>query len=227
MVDEQSILTIVEHNRGDLHVAAKALINAANRRGGEDNITVVLFEVVEDGDETAVYPAPAGEASTDDEDTLTEADGVPALNPAVDTMIVPLEEIEQHEDDWLSEQPTEPLEGSHVDVPREPLDARLPRRVLWIGAGICILLIVAALIVWGLSRAYFIGAQRDGRVAVYQGVPWDIAGSLRLYRPVYVSERLRAAYLSPAERRSLFDHDLVDRSTAQAKVQSLESDIVP
>ena len=45
MVDDQTILDAVERHRTNLDRAAKALVNAANRGGGEDNITVVFFEV--------------------------------------------------------------------------------------------------------------------------------------------------------------------------------------
>ena len=90
MVADDEILDVVEPHREDLDDAAKELVNAANRSGGEDNITVVFFEVVEDGAaapaETKPMPAlgvvPPPQA---DEDTLTELDRV----PAIDTMIVP------------------------------------------------------------------------------------------------------------------------------------------
>jgi protein phosphatase len=90
MVDDELILRTVEKNRADLRRAAKALIGAANKRGGEDNITVVFFEIGEDHgeplEETAQYPQLTDErAAHDDEDTLDELDRV----PAVDTMIVP------------------------------------------------------------------------------------------------------------------------------------------
>ena len=49
MVSDQAILGIVRDNRGDLQAAAKALIAAANRGGGDDNITVVVFAL--DGDD--------------------------------------------------------------------------------------------------------------------------------------------------------------------------------
>ena len=95
MVTDEGILEIVERYRADLDSAARALVGAANRSGGEDNITVVFFEVVEEGaqapSETKPMPALDGEpapAVEADEDTLTEADHV----PAVDTMIVSPEE---------------------------------------------------------------------------------------------------------------------------------------
>jgi hypothetical protein len=88
MVDDERILETVEKNRGDLRRTAKALISAANKRGGEDNITVVFFEIAEDHGEplekTATYPQLEGDGHTDD-DTLDELDRV----PAVETMIVP------------------------------------------------------------------------------------------------------------------------------------------
>ena len=91
MVDDETILQVVENGRADFEAVAKELVGAANRSGGEDNITVVFFEVVEDGaqapSETKPMPALDGEpepAAEADEDTLTEADGV----PAVDTMVV-------------------------------------------------------------------------------------------------------------------------------------------
>jgi protein phosphatase len=91
MVDDETILQVVEDGRGDFDATASELVSAANRSGGEDNITVVFFEVVEEGagvpSETKPMPALDGEpeaAAGADEDTLTEADRV----PAVDTMVV-------------------------------------------------------------------------------------------------------------------------------------------
>ena len=95
MVGDEEILDVVEPRREDLDEAAKELVNAANRSGGEDNITVVFFEVVEDGAQAAApgetKPMPALDVvppPQTDEDTLTELDRV----PAIDTMVVPPEE---------------------------------------------------------------------------------------------------------------------------------------
>ena len=96
MVEDDVILQTIEKNRDNLQTAAKALIRAANKGGGEDNITVVFFEIGEDVgeplEETAQYPALTGDGDGElDEDTLDEFDQVPAL----DTMVVPPEEAEQ------------------------------------------------------------------------------------------------------------------------------------
>jgi serine/threonine protein phosphatase PrpC len=92
MVGEREILELVELNRQDIDAALKSLVKAANRSGGEDNITVVAFEIAEsqvlthDGETREnVVPPPR-----DEEDTLTEADAV----PAVDTAVVSTAEIQ-------------------------------------------------------------------------------------------------------------------------------------
>ena len=97
MVSDRAILRILDDNRGDLQAAAKALVAAANRGGGDDNITVVLFAL--DGDreqETQrmdALPATLVEENgdPDDEDTLSGLE--PA--PAVGTMVVSVEELER------------------------------------------------------------------------------------------------------------------------------------
>jgi serine/threonine protein phosphatase PrpC len=93
MVGEREILELVERYRQDIDAALKSLVKAANRSGGEDNITVVAFEIAEgsaltqDGETREnVVPPPVH----DDEDTLTEADAV----PAVDTGVVSTAEIQ-------------------------------------------------------------------------------------------------------------------------------------
>ena len=79
---------------------------------------------------------------------------------------------------------------------------------------------------WGLSRAYFVGADDEGNVAVYQGMPFDFTDSVGLYRERYVS-RLQASQLSPAERQKLFDHELVSYDEALARVRRYEAQGIP
>jgi serine/threonine protein phosphatase PrpC len=73
MVEENHIVDVVNRHRGDLERAAKQLIADANRSGGEDNVTVVFFEIVEEGETAKMAAVDA------DEDTLTEVDEVPVL----------------------------------------------------------------------------------------------------------------------------------------------------
>jgi serine/threonine protein phosphatase PrpC len=140
MVDDAAILDVVERQRDDLDAAAKELVAAANRNGGEDNITVVFFEVVEDGaqkpSETTPMPALGEEpapAEKPDEDTLTEADRV----PAVDTMVVPPERARE----MAAE--TEPEE------PKERLSVQAARVVV----GLAVVAGLALLVYWLLGQS--------------------------------------------------------------------------
>jgi serine/threonine protein phosphatase PrpC len=203
MVDDQTILDIVEHNRVSLDKAARALVNAANKGGGEDNITVVAFEIGDPAagevEETPTVP----EQPVDDEETLSGLDAVPVVD---DTMLVTRDELEAL---------TAP-EAEH---------RRVSRTAILAGA-LGVVVILAALVVWSLSRSYFVGAQPDGRIAVYQGFPWNIVGSVRLYRLRYESPVL-AGQLSQAERRRLFDHDLRSYGAALRAVKQYEAEVVP
>jgi protein phosphatase len=88
MVRDDDILETVEKHRDDLDRAAKALVSAANRGGGEDNITVVAFTIAGEEDATVRMPA---QAPPDEEDT---AEHVLAASP-VDTMVIPAAEVEE------------------------------------------------------------------------------------------------------------------------------------
>jgi PPM family protein phosphatase len=83
MVDDDTIVEAIEQHRSNLAEAAKALVNAANRGGGEDNITVVFFELHGDGDDTAQTASSVTvEHATADEETLDESQGQPVVEVA-------------------------------------------------------------------------------------------------------------------------------------------------
>jgi PPM family protein phosphatase len=132
MVDERTILDAVERHRGDLDETAKALVGAANRGGGEDNITVVVFELSGEealADTAITEQGPVIESETrEDEDTLSGLEAV----PAVDTAVVPPNDAEA-----LPES--------------EPSKRR--GRALPIVSGMAVLLIAAAAVLWLLDNA--------------------------------------------------------------------------
>jgi protein phosphatase len=192
MVSDDAILEEIRGHRDNLRAAAKALVRAANRGGGEDNITVVFFELQSDedaGGRTVTLPAPQED---EEDDTLDEFDAVPAVQPA--------------------------------RRPRERKEHPVRRRVIFVSLLLVFVLIAGALGVWGLWRSHFVGAESDGHVAVYQGVPWNIAGNLHLYRTVY-SSPLLVAQLSRPERKKLFDHSLRSESSALDEVHRYEEQL--
>ena len=192
MVDDETILREVERNREDLTAASKALVKAANKGGGDDNITVVFFEIGaggESGDTARMVTLPPIEG--DDEATLDEHDGVPAVS---------------------------------VDEPARPRERHTGRGVLFALLALVLVVGICGFAAWGLWRSHFVGAEPDGHVAVYQGVPWNIVGNVKLYRAVYVSPLL-TAQLSQAERKKLFDHTLRSDGSARAEVRRYEEQI--
>jgi protein phosphatase len=64
MVDDDEIFELLDRNRDDLNSAVRSLLAAANRGGGEDNITVVAFAIAVDGGDTATMPAIGREDDT-------------------------------------------------------------------------------------------------------------------------------------------------------------------
>jgi protein phosphatase len=218
MVADDAILAVVERHRRDVARAARELVAAANRSGGEDNITVVFFEIAEtatDEAETGLLSPEDTARDADDEDTLS---GIEAV-PAVGTMIVSPREL----DDWLAQ----PAAGAgRLPAPEPPRRRRSGRRrTLWLTLALIVIALAAGTL-WGLSRAHFVGAEPDGHIAVYQGFPWNIAGRVRLYRTVYVSPLL-AGQLTQAERKKLFDHDLHSKTTTLDEVKAYEREIGP
>jgi serine/threonine protein phosphatase PrpC len=133
MVPEDAIFEVVERNRDDIDAALRALVKAANRGGGEDNITVVAFEIsdvaVHDGRTEEQALPPELRQKVEDEETLDERDAV----PVVDTAVVPTEEIQEE-----------------VAAEKRGRRRRLRRRIL---AWLVLLLFIgaiAALVVWRL-----------------------------------------------------------------------------
>src|SRR5687768_6755617 len=76
MISDREISSVLD-GENDLDASARALVAAANDGGGEDNITVVLFQIAsarESGEETVRLPAAAAvepEAEPELEDTLS------------------------------------------------------------------------------------------------------------------------------------------------------------
>jgi PPM family protein phosphatase len=123
MVEDEEILELVHHERDDLDKAVKALVAAANRVGGEDNITAVAFRISAD--------APA---------SLEDTVAMPALT---DDDLEPDERTRKY---------MEPDPEDLAAPDEAPVPVANQRRVRVVLLTLLLLLVAAALLVWGLTR---------------------------------------------------------------------------
>jgi serine/threonine protein phosphatase PrpC len=150
MVPGAAIEEIMREHRGDLDAAARSLVRAANRGGGDDNITAVLFEIVE-GDPPSRDPdEPSPDEKTrehpaiphDEEETLHPEDAVRPPPSAGDTMVVPAAELEA----------ALAAETESEAAPEVPPSAGAGRRVLALIVIAVLVAVIVALVLWGLAR---------------------------------------------------------------------------
>jgi PPM family protein phosphatase len=145
MISDSEILGLFRGGADDLEAVLRGLVHAANTSGGDDNITVVAFEISDDRpdddpERTRQMPVPAApHAPGDDETTLSGLERV----PAVDTAVIPAAEIRER-----LEAQTAP--ASRPTATAETSDAQ--RRLF---PFVLLLLLIAAIVVlvaWGLNR---------------------------------------------------------------------------
>jgi serine/threonine protein phosphatase PrpC len=157
MVDATGIAELVLRHRDDLRRATRALIEEANDRGGDDNVTAVLFEVATGANrEVAVPPAPPAEPDPDEADTLHPEDRVMAPLEEValedddrpapdDTMIVSAEELRALDAAEAGEDDHERLIDGHPPAP-------LWRKALALLVMVALAGLIVLLVTRGLAR---------------------------------------------------------------------------
>jgi protein phosphatase len=134
MVGDDDILGVLDKFHDDLDRVTKSLVSAANRGGGEDNITVVAFRISADADAGETERLP----TVDAEDTLEDVRA-----PAVDTMVVAPEEVEH-----VFLEPGSPEVAAVTR--RDPISPAA--RVRLALTMLVLLALAAVLLVWGLLR---------------------------------------------------------------------------
>ena len=238
-VDEAAIASTLAEN-DDLDTVVNALVDAANAAGGEDNITAVAMRLEAD-DEAAA--AARGEAVVADDRETGEIDVPGESEPSPESTAVAVAVAAPPPAAEDAPAPVEPLTSRPVPVPLPrsgetlisvppvvtgfgsgaPVRRRGRARRLGVFAAVVALMLCvlwAALI--GLRWSHFVGVDpSSGKVAVYQGIPYDLGGGIKLFSLVHVS-RIPAATLPAARRKRLFDHSLRSSESARSLVAKLE-----
>ena len=199
MVDEGRVGELLAASPS-LAAAGRTLIEAANDAGGRDNITVVLFRLEEVGNRVGA----AGDGRADET----------AEHRAVATAPAPPATT------------AEPVARRTPRAPRRSEARPRRRRRLRLRAGPILVLFLLACVVLGgyyaSQTVYFVGTTKDGFVAVYRGVPYDLPAGLRLYSLNYESG-VPTDELTAAQRRTATNHKWRSRNDAQDLVRQLET----
>jgi hypothetical protein len=166
MMRDESVAEILA-THADPQEAADALVDAANRAGGLDNITVIVIDFEQGDGVEFLGPAPArGEESGSG---VVEVAGTSRGAP-------PPTRSEQLEP------------ASDLSTPRRAEARRGPRwrrPLLWVGVVIVIVLAGFVALRIYANHQWYVGVDH-GDVAVYQGIPTTILG-LHLSHPVRVT----------------------------------------
>ncbi len=232
MVGEAELLRLLAaHER--LADVGEALIAAANGAGGKDNITVVLLRLEEVFSEA--------ERPGDGHITITAVAAVPpASSASQERTSIPIPQADAGvavREDEYAEQPLS-VNGkqahSAAPNPRRPRwpqqtpqptkSARVRRRLRRVRTLVVLSTVVgllAAAAYLALQSVYFIGTNQRGLVTMYNGLPYELPGKIKLYTSDYVSG-VSASTLVPARRQALLNHSLRSESDAAELMRELE-----
>ncbi len=174
MVDGERIEEVLR-SESDPQRAADTLIDAANAAGGDDNITVLVLDFIDDGGPMATRDAESSQAGASPEFGGAAADAVDATPAAEDSA--------EGDTGVISLPPDEPRMSAPVeDV--EPVEARRatrPRRRRWLRVAVWSIVVLALLIGLFLgariylNNQWYVGVAGD-RVAIYNGIPTQVLG---------------------------------------------------
>jgi protein phosphatase len=194
-----------------LRDAGRALIDAANKAGGRDNITVVLFrlEEIADADSVVEQPTSSGRTalSTAEVRAAARASSVaaaPAAAPARPPAAPP-----------RRLRPSPPAPGP-------PAGRRRGRRLAIAFALFALVVLPLGAGAYIANQAvYFVGIDDQGFVTLYRGLPYALPAGIDLYKPTYVSG-VPLASVPVARRRQLVNHTLRSHDDASDLVRELE-----
>jgi PPM family protein phosphatase len=181
-----------------LQSAVRALVDEANRAGGRDNITVVLFRL-EDADGSD------GADATKEGATLIGGDAEAAGLTATEVRKRAAAEAARKR--------------------RQEIETRPRGRALRTALKVLVpLLLIAALLLgawYGNRQIWFLGTDAAGRVAIYRGAPYELPFGIDLYSERY-SSPVQTESLPTRRRDAVTGHDLRSREDAVSLLEEIE-----
>jgi protein phosphatase len=232
MVSEDDMAAILKES-ASLDDAAGRLVETANRNGGKDNITVVLFRLESD-DEDAGETDPGSDTLTGQEEGLSAAAVREAAVHEGATTAIPADEAEAARERAAAtaaeeerRSPVRVLPPRGADGGRGPRPGGRTRRR--IGAVLVAMALVAAVVglYAGSQQFYFLGTDDRGVVALYRGLPYDLPLGISLYSKQYSSDVPASAITNRRQRTNLLDHKLRSHGDAVTRLRQLERSETP
>jgi serine/threonine protein phosphatase PrpC len=176
MVERDRIQEILETEE-DPQSACEKLIDAANRAGGDDNITVVVLAFDEGGDPTVAVDSESETASTTKDSSGGSAGSGTSSAAAAATadLTTATPATAEPEDGQRATTSASTVAAEPEKPARRGLRIRWPKVALWVG--VVVFVLAGALIgarVY-IDRQWYVG-DASGKVAIYNGIPIEVAG---------------------------------------------------
>jgi protein phosphatase len=194
MLDDDHIARLLSR-ASTMEAAVRALVDEANRAGGRDNISVVLFRL-----EDAAAPARADDAAT-------------LVGPAAEDAGLTATEVRRR------------AAAEAARKRREEQAGRTGGRGLRRAAKALAALVLVAAIAFGAwygnRQVWFLGTDAAGRVALYRGLPYELPLGIRLYDERYASP-IQTTALPERRRDAVTGHDLRSRGDAASLLEEIQ-----
>src|SRR5262245_49755500 len=227
MVSEEEIQQILVES-AEPQEAVDRLVKVANRAGGIDNITAVVLDFGEDGEAGttkgwAVASRPVADApATPEGSDITIVGGpIPGSPPKASASSDPAVRPGSRPTTY-----TVRMSLATGSAPRRPAPHRGRRIGIWAGVTVSVLVLGVVGLRLFLDSQWYVGVS-NGRVAIFRGIPSEVAG-LELHS-VVVETSLSASEAESlvAWRRLPEGITVDDRQGADAVVEQIRKDLAP
>jgi PPM family protein phosphatase len=203
MLDDEQIARLLGR-ASSMEAAVRALVDEANRAGGRDNITVIVFKL---GD--AAAPAPAGtEPSGAD-----PAEGATLVGAAAEAAGLTATEVRRR------------AAAEAARKRRQELEEKPRHKRLKTAAKVLVALLLIGAIAFGAwygnRQVWFLGTDDAGRVALYRGLPYELPFGIDLYAERYASP-IQTTALPPKRQDAVTGHSLRSRSDAVDLIEDIQ-----